>query len=198
MKTIIKWVLLGVGAFALFYIYSPKLAMDSLIKVIPERFLIPHMSDSTYVHTETDFFEKLRLIHGEFDVADSCIYNYTIPFKGKVPVVVTTTGKVSFYVNIDTSIIQINNSSKTFLLDTAGIQLQYMTSDYRIDHKIRGDLSLPESDVKRQMAQCNEYFNNNIKNSKQLIAAKQSLDQLINSQLLFLIQKGYENRSSRN
>lgn len=198
MKRIITWVFLGIGAFALFYLYSPKTAMETLVKVIPERFLLPQLSDSTYVHTETDFFEKIKLIHGEFDVQDSCTYNYTIPFKPKVPVVVTTVGKVSFYVNIDTSIIQINNASKTFLLDTTGIQLQYLISDYHIDHKIKGDLTLPESDVKRQMAQCNEYFNDNVKNSRQLIAAKQSLDRLINSQLIFLIQKGYANRSTRN
>lgn len=197
MKAILRWILIGIGCCALYYIYSPESAIRTFVRIIPERFLIPVLSDSTYVHTETDFFEQLKLIHGEFTVKDSCTFQYKAPFQQAIPLVVTTEGKINFYVDIDTSIIQINNDSKTFLLDTTGIELQYLVSDYHISHKLMGNLTIPDVQINAHMAQCNNYFNENIKNSKQLIAAKQSLDKLINSQLIFLIQKGYVNRNSR-
>lgn len=185
--------------FFLWYLYNPDSAIKGLIKVVPERYLIPRIVDSTYVHNETSFFEKLKLIHGEFDVLDSCVSMYNAPalsFRQPSKVVITTKGKINFYVNIDTSIIQINNSSKTFLLDTTGIQLQYFVSDYHIDHHIQGDLVLKDTELNFKLGQCNEYFNNNVKKSKQLIAARESLDKLLNEQLIFLIQKGYRNEKS--
>ena len=196
MKTIIKFFLFGVSVFAMWYLYSPKSAIKALVTVMPDRFLSPKLSDSTYVHNETHFFEELKLIHGTFTVSDSCTYSYSRMFKDPIKLVVLTTGKINFYVDIDTSIIQINNNSKTFLIDTSGIRLQYLISDYHINYKTSEKLNVPNEEINRHMGQCNEYFNDQIKTSKQLILAKESLDRLINTQLIFLIQKGYVNKAT--
>jgi hypothetical protein len=198
MKTIIKYFLFGISVFALCYLYSPKSTIKTIAAIIPARFLVPTLSDSTYSHRETRFFEELKLIHGTFEVSDSCIYMYSRMFKDPVKLTVLTRGKVNFYVDIDTSIIQINNNSKTFLIDTAGIKLQYLISDYHIDSNVSEQQVISTFDINKHMSQCNEYFNNQIKTSKQLILAKESLDKLINNQLIFLIQKGYHDKTSNN
>lgn len=197
MKKVIVFILLGVASFFLLQIYSPEYASKIVKTVIPKRFLEPALSNTEYTHYETDFLEQLKLIHGEYTVNDSCIYTYSTLINN-YNIVVNTKGKVNFYVNIDTSIIQINNNSKTFLIDTSGIKLQYFVSDYSIDYHYSDGFKPSEMDTKLRMADCNAAFEKNIENSFQLTRAKKSLDDLINNQLIFLIQKGYENKSAFN
>ena len=197
MKKIVIFILLGIASFFLLWIYSPEYASKVAKTVIPKRFLEPALSNTEYTHYETDFLEQLKLIHGEYTVNDSCIYTYSTLINN-YNIVVNTKGKVNFYVNIDTSIIQINNNSKTFLIDTSGIKLQYFVSDYSIDYHYSDGFKPSEMDMKLRMADCNAAFEKNIENSSQLTRAKKSLDDLINNQLIFLIQKGYENKSAAN
>lgn len=177
-------------------LFSPGAGSTFLHAIIPSKWLVPKAGDVKYGHTETPFVEELKLIYGNFDIADSCSIPYVTPYPfdddGKL--VICESAKVDFFVKIDTSLLQINNSSRTFLIDTAGIKLLYSLSNSKIITKRYGDMSkISDAEINMQISDCTERFNKSIINSGQLLKAKKALDKLISTQYIYLIQSGYKN-----
>ncbi len=163
--------------------------------------LIPPVveEDSSYVFSQEDFIKKLEIIHGSVDVQDSCTYGFGNGIKVLCPSIsytVRITAKIKYKVPVDKSIIQVNNDSKTFVIDGNRARLSIDVTEYEVhlpdpESYYSSCFTLTPSQIASCRERCEANFKTHLPELQELATAQKSLEELINTQLLILIKKGY-------
>lgn len=155
------------------------------------------MIDSTYVYSKEKFIKQIRVIHGYVNVKDSCSYGFgnNVGFCSTLMYKLITTATIKYYVDVDTSKIQINNSSKTLMIDARNPQLkiEVQNFDMRVSPGQRLStkcFSLTAAQIENCRQLCKADFRKHIPELYEIVEAKKSLEETLNQNFIYIINKG--------
>lgn len=155
--------------------------------------------DSTYDYSVSDFREQFKLVYGEFDYNDSTslVYSASNILCNDAILKAYQKCKVEFSVNVDTSYLQVNNSSRTFLIDVSKVKLETSVTDETINYSYTKSRCFDIKDEwkDRLTNKARASKDETIKSNPKLTAAQAALDKILSNQMLILIQSGYENKA---